>query len=142
MKNFTFNLNKANYLIKIKIKYSFNLKQIENKEFEIFLNNDQQKLQQLEYQQRQQQQQQQQGYESSNIDLNSYLYIGHKENEINLDLLFHFDIGQIILSEGIHPDLLLMKFLFNLIKKFSRNKFYNRASSAINAINGYKCNTY
>ncbi len=71
-----------------KIKFSFNLKPIVIKEFEIFVTQDQQ----------QQQKQQQQLHDN---DLNSYFYIGHKENEINLDLLFNFDIGQLILSEGI-----------------------------------------
>lgn len=68
----------------LKIKFSFNLTAIVVKEFEIFVTEQQQKQQELQ-----------------NEDFNSYFYIGHKENDINLDLLFHFDIGQIILSESI-----------------------------------------
>ena len=67
-----------------KIKFSFNLTAIVIKEFEIFVTEQQLKQQ-----------------EQQNEDFNSYFYIGHKENDINLDLLFHFDIGQIILSESI-----------------------------------------
>jgi hypothetical protein len=113
-----------------KIEFSFNLKPIVIKVFEIFVTQDQQ----------QQKQQQQHGN-----DLNSYFYIDHKENEINLDLLFNFDSGQLILSEGISFTIdhlvLIMQIIDDIINTQYEWTFLNgylHASIIQNIINNYK----
>ncbi len=84
-----FNLNKLN----CRITYSLNATKLVSKEFEIHCS--QQQMNSLAPLK---------NNNNNNTQLNSnlYLLIGHQETNTELNYLFHYDLGQVLLSKGLN----------------------------------------